>query len=970
MNKLFTKLAAGFIGLTMVASVGAVIGSKALEKEPVEANAASQQWELVSSALSDWSGEYILCNGNSNTVKYLEGSSFSSGSTTVSGKDVTIVDKTISVDDSNSIVIAKSSTQGKYTVMLNGIYIGRNANSNGIDSSNTWTSNLDNEISYSNNKIEIKGNGGRVLTWYGQNSNFRYYASSNNCSQLFKKIGSSKTATSIYALDPDANEIENGSSLVFDASSSTEYVVNAEVSYESGEDDSDYAITSSETTGLSIGDVDENGDCAITFSNNGIYHLSIASNATPTVKIDFTLTVSGITVDEYEKYTNAIVAGDYVLVSNNAYVLGNTIVSNRLTNGTMPTISSDKIVNPDKSIVWHIEKNGDYWSLRNAANSKYAAGTTSKNQAALLDECDTDLSKWTISVSEGAFEFENLGRSQASSDPANKYLRNNTTYGWACYASGTGKALTLYKKVSNDPYITVEASGVTDLSVGGTVTLTATLTNTSGTVTWAIQDSSNVVSKVDNGNSTTVTGCLDGTAYVVASFTGCENVSTKITVKKTLSSLAVLTEPDKTSYNEGESFDGTGMVLTATYDDGSTKTNITTSTSGVTWSPNGSLSTADVKVTITYAEEGYGSVSVDQAITVTGREIDSIAVTKMPNKTVYSQNEPLDTTGIVVTATYVGGSTADVTASCTFAPETLTVVGTQTITVTFGSKTTTFNVTVNEITGPIANGRYFIANTHTESEVEVTKVLSGAKISAKADPVQSDKTLSRAWNFTLVANNSYTISENIEGEVYYLYVINDNAGVRSKTCTENFPVWTIEINDNDFYTLSCSDGTQTRYLGAYNTGAYDFRSYKQLSAASTSFDIELIEEKDMYRDNFNNIFTEACDSQGIETDITALREAWPKAATQFATLSEDNRNIIATTEDELTARYDKIIERYSTYTEITNFMGRSVSPAGYMPNMIINSNSDNTVSIIVIVTLVGITSVGAFFYIRRRRQHN
>ena len=41
MNKLFTKLAAGFIGLTMVASVGAVIGSKALEKNAVETNGAS-----------------------------------------------------------------------------------------------------------------------------------------------------------------------------------------------------------------------------------------------------------------------------------------------------------------------------------------------------------------------------------------------------------------------------------------------------------------------------------------------------------------------------------------------------------------------------------------------------------------------------------------------------------------------------------------------------------------------------------------------------------------------------------------------------------------------------------------------------------------------------------------------------------------------------------------------------------------
>ncbi len=53
MNKLFTKLAAGFIGLTLVASVGAVIGSKALEKAPIEANAADTYVKASSIAVGD-----------------------------------------------------------------------------------------------------------------------------------------------------------------------------------------------------------------------------------------------------------------------------------------------------------------------------------------------------------------------------------------------------------------------------------------------------------------------------------------------------------------------------------------------------------------------------------------------------------------------------------------------------------------------------------------------------------------------------------------------------------------------------------------------------------------------------------------------------------------------------------------------------------------------------------------------------
>lgn len=78
-------------------------------------------------------------------------------------------------------------------------------------------------------------------------------------------------------------------------------------------------------------------------------------------------------------------------------------------------------------------------------------------------------------------------------------------------------------------------------------------------------------------------------------------------------------------------------------------------------------------------------------------ELDKIEVTTNPTKTTYSQNDKLDLTGIKVTATYEDESTADVTASCTFDPEdgsTLADTGTVTVAVTFGGKSTSFEVTV------------------------------------------------------------------------------------------------------------------------------------------------------------------------------------------------------------------------------------------------------------------------------------
>lgn len=67
-------------------------------------------------------------------------------------------------------------------------------------------------------------------------------------------------------------------------------------------------------------------------------------------------------------------------------------------------------------------------------------------------------------------------------------------------------------------------------------------------------------------------------------------------------------------------------------------------------------------------------------------ELVSIAVTTQPTKTEYDVGDTLDLTGIVVTASYSDGTTADVTSSCTFSPangSTLSTAGTQTVTASY-----------------------------------------------------------------------------------------------------------------------------------------------------------------------------------------------------------------------------------------------------------------------------------------------
>ena len=232
-------------------------------------------------------------------------------------------------------------------------------------------------------------------------------------------------------------------------------------------------------------------------------------------------------VDTYELYNGTIVEGDYVICYE-GQAMKNTVSSNRL--GYMAvTPINDEIVNPSASIVWHIAQSGNYWTIYNENVNKYAAGTTSKNQATLLDEATSDLAKWIIPTpNSGSYNVENYGRANES-DPNNKFLRYNSGYGYACYASGTGGSLSFYKKVDSGiattTTINVPDNFNTDIYQGTTAgTLTATVsaegTPISGaTVTWS--SSNTDVATIDANGEVTLVAV--GTTTITASYAGVED---------------------------------------------------------------------------------------------------------------------------------------------------------------------------------------------------------------------------------------------------------------------------------------------------------------------------------------------------------------------------------------------------------------------------------------------------------------
>ena len=142
----------------------------------------------------------------------------------------------------------------------------------------------------------------------------------------------------------------------------------------------------------------------------------------------------------YVLHEDELIEGDYLVVYEGKAMKA-SVSSKRLAYSDV-TVNNNTIANSDESIVWHISQSGNYWTIFNENNNKYAASTGTKNQAQLLDNGSDDNSLWTVTKAADAstFEFVNKANSTAK---ANANLRNNGTYGFACYGPSTGGPLSL-----------------------------------------------------------------------------------------------------------------------------------------------------------------------------------------------------------------------------------------------------------------------------------------------------------------------------------------------------------------------------------------------------------------------------------------------------------------------------------------------------------------------------------------------
>ena len=194
--------------------------------------------------------------------------------------------------------------------------------------------------------------------------------------------------------------------------------------------------------------------------------------------------VPPVEMENFALFTGNLVEGDYIIYYGGK-AMNSTQTSNRLQYEVVES-ENNVIATDNVDIIWHIAPSGEYWTIYNATAAAYAASTGTKNQAAMLDDGTDDKALWTVSGTE-VYEFVNKANDAAN---VNANLRNNGTFGFACYSTSTGGALTLYKKATTIASVEKSINGYAnnDIPNGGYYLIASPVSVNPAEVTGMVED--------------------------------------------------------------------------------------------------------------------------------------------------------------------------------------------------------------------------------------------------------------------------------------------------------------------------------------------------------------------------------------------------------------------------------------------------------------------------------------------------
>ena len=362
---------------------------------------------------------------------------------------------------------------------------------------------------------------------------------------------------------------------------------------------------------------------------------------------------------------------------------------------TVLTASATKTGNPVVTYEWAIAEGGDYATL--SATSGESVTLTGKN---------TTKNAQTVKVTVTAkYTVDGAEKTVSPDEPTEVTV-----------AAKKLERIAIASEPTKKTYFVGEAFSADGLKVNA---FYSDAPETAVDVTAKVALSGNTTSAVADSQTVTVT-YTDDFGTDTASFTIAVSQDSITGIE------AVLADETK-KWFEGNAFAASDVTVKTVYASGK-KTSVT---DGYTVSPT-TLELATTKITVTHTASGK---TAEVAITVAARTLTKIQVTAQPTKTTYYVGEAFDAAGLVVTATYSDGTTANVTENVTFSGNTTAAVADlQTVTVSYSGQTATFTIkvladTIARITAVLADGtkKWTVGDAFAASDVKVTAVYASGK---------------------------------------------------------------------------------------------------------------------------------------------------------------------------------------------------------------------------------------------------
>ena len=382
---------------------------------------------------------------------------------------------------------------------------------------------------------------------------------------------------------------------------------------------------------------------------------------------------------------------------------------------------------------------------------------------------------------------------------------------------------------------------------------------------------------------------------------------------------------------------------------------------------------------------------------VSPKTLSSISLNTNSVQTNFTVGDTFNYTNLIVTANYSDSTTSAVAPTSVSSPD-MSSAGTKTITVSYTedeiTKTATYEITVSAAaveptgvhtfkkitsTSELKTGTYMIVyetgSVAFDGDLDTLDAVSNTQ---SISIVSNKFDLNVDYSFTItVGANSCTI---VSSSGYSIGRTADTNGFNSsnnQTYTN-----TISFTNNGDVNIIGSGGAYLRYNKATNQTR--FRYY----TSSTYTNQQAIQLYRMEDEEYAETFVDAviCNSNGTSAPTYSGSSSWSTLQNTYNGLTDTSKSYftsatystsgsgnqtIVTPGDGVSqliancvSKYDLIVSKY----HYTNFMSRSNLSSNSVASLIPNADSNTTSIIVIVVSLLSITALGGFLFIKHRKE--